>query len=70
MNDCGTFIVGLMIQLQASGGQGVECDGLRANAPYRPIGSGTIRNCGLVGKVCHCGSGLLGLLCSGFTQHR
>ena len=49
MNDCGTFIVGLMIQLQASGGQGVECDGLRANAPYRPIGSGTIRNCGLVG---------------------
>ena len=26
-----------------------ECDGLKENGPYRPIGSGTIRRSGLVG---------------------
>ena len=38
------------------------CGGLNKNGPYRPVGSGTIRRCGLVGigvalleEVCHRG---------------
>jgi hypothetical protein len=40
-----------------------------------PIGSGTIRRCGLVAvgvvlleEVCHCGGELWDLLCSSYTQ--
>jgi hypothetical protein len=58
-----------MIRLYAFGGQGVKCGGLNRYGPHRllyldawPIGSGTIRRCGLVGvgvtlfdEVCHCG---------------
>ena len=53
----------------------ILCGGLNRNGPNRlmcltawPIGSGTIRRCGLVGvgvtllqEVCHCGGGLWGL---------
>ena len=41
----------IMLCLQAYGGQGVECGGLNKNVPHRPIGSGTIKKCDLVG-VC------------------
>ena len=48
----------IMLWLQAYGYLGVECGGLNRFCPYRlmclnawPIGSGTIRRCGLVGAV-------------------
>ena len=52
------------------------CGGLIGMVPHRlmclnacwPIGSGTIKSCGHIGEVCHCGGRLGGLLRSTYAQ--
>ena len=47
----------IMIWLQAYGGQELAYGGLNKNDSQRPIGSGIIRRCGLVGIGGSLGSG-------------